>query len=291
MVAIALWIRNFEVDGEEVSALAQRLQWWTLLPIFALLSLHVALASWRWSLIETAVGGLPGPRSHAFGFGAIALALGTFLPPPIIYVACRGLTNRVNGTNPIRGAISGAIDQGADFALVSMMAFPAFVALWMKDLTIFALGALAMALIGFSALLILPQLRWVAELLRRGRLGGLGRREILLKIYGLSLMRMVNLVAITLMIGVACSVESIEAIIIGVPLVTLAISIAMLPGAIGVSEWSFSAVFAAFALPDADIVTFVLANRLILTSCGIVLGAAVVIVLALQYRIRSLSEN
>lgn len=274
-LAITLWVRSFDVTGDAVAELIAGLRWWALVPILALLALHVALAAWRWSAIETALGGSPGSHGQTFRFGVIALALGTFLPPPLVYVACRGLANRLNGTSPVRGAISGAIDQGADFAVVLMMAVPAVIALLARDLEFFLVGASIMAVLGFILAIVLPRIGLASRLAANVRAADLLDRGILLRAYAISLLRMINLVAITLMILVACDGGSATAIIIGVPLVTLAISVAMLPGAIGVSEWSFTAVFAAFGLPSGETVTFVLANRLLLTGLALLLGGIV----------------
>lgn len=271
-LAIGVWVRSFDVTGDAVAELVDGLRWWTLVPIIALLALHVALAAWRWTAIETALGGSPGSRGQAFGFGAIAMALGTFLPPPLVYVACRGVANRLNGTSHVRGVMSGAIDQGADFVVVLMMAVAAAVALLARDPEIFLIGAMAMALLGGILALALPQIGLATKLAAKLGAADLFDRRVLLRVYAISLLRLVNLVAITLMISVACGAGSATAIIVGVPLVTLAISVAMLPGAIGVSEWSFTAVFAAFGVPSGETVTFVLANRLLLTGLALLLG-------------------
>ena len=284
--AIVLWVRNFDVSGPAVEAMIGRLRWWALVPLFALLSFHVALASWRWSIIDSALGGSAGIPGQAFNFGAIAMAFGTFLPPPLVYVACRGLANRMNGASPIRGAVSGAIDQGADFLVVLMMAIPSAMALLGGSLLSFLAGAAMMAVVGLVGALGVPRSAMIGTLLVKAGLGGFHDGQTLLRIYGLSLLRVVNLIAITLLISLACGAGSAEAIIVGVPLVTLAISIAMLPGALGVSEWSFTAVFAAFGLPASETVTFVLANRLLLTSLALLLGGIACVAMAMRFRSR-----
>src|SRR5256885_13586009 len=81
--------------------------------------------------------------------------------------------------------------------------------------------------------------------------------EVLRPISGLSLMRFGCLTAITLLIHFATGAATVGATIIAIPLVTVAISLAMLPGGLGVSEWSFSAVFAAMRINPGDIVLFV----------------------------------
>jgi hypothetical protein len=66
-------------------------------------------------------------------------------------------------------------------------------------------------------------------------------------------------------------------------LITIAISAAMLPGSFGISEWSFSAVFAGFDVPRADTVQFVLANRLLLSSVSIALALIAIAALSTSF--------
>lgn len=282
-LAVGIWVDSFDVTGSAVAGLLSRLEWWILAPLFALLAGHVALASWRWLIIESALGGEGGEYFQAFGFGGIAMALGTFLPPPLIYVSCRSLANKVSGASPVRGAVSGGIDQAADFAVVLMLSVPAAIAIIDRDMNIFILGAIGMVLAGLVSLLIGARSALVLAALERFCLGGLRDRGVLLRIYGLSLLRLANLTAITLLVAAACGEGDVQAIIIGVPLVTLAISLAMLPGALGVSEWSFSAVFGAFGSTQKEIVIFVLANRLLLTGLALLLGLLILVAMALRF--------
>lgn len=281
MLTMGLWLHSFKVTPHELAELAARLRWWPVLPLFLLLAGHVALSAWRWSLIEVGLGGERPRFGAAFAAGAIALGLGTFLPAPLINVACRGFANRISGTSGLRGAFSGGIDQLADLAVVGLIAIPAIIAFLRRDLALFAAGAVAMAVLGLLLTLTAPALiRWaLTRFAGTERVATLTSRPLLLKIYGISLLRVGNLIVMTLAVHAASGAATATAVIIGVPLVTLAISAAMLPGGFGVSEWSFSAVFAHFGVTKGEIVLFVLANRIILT--GLSLTVALVVVLAM----------
>lgn len=283
-LAIWLWLRDFSVSVEALPQLFVRLRWWPVLPLFGLLAEHVALSSWRWSLIEMGLGGERPRFSHAFAAGAFSLGLGTFLPSPMVNIACRGLANRVSGASGVRGAISGGIDQIADFAIVILLTIPAAIAFLHRDLDLYLMGAAAMALLGLVLILILPAIvRLVLPnfLIRAlDRITPLVDRPLLLKLYGISLLRVANLTLMTLAIHAATGTASVAAVVIGVPLVTLAISIVMLPGALGVSEWSFSTVFSSFGVAGDDIVLFVLANRIVLTSLSLTLALLVFLAMA-----------
>lgn len=283
-LAMGLWLRNFDVSHQVLADLLARMRWWPVLPLFALLAGHVALSSWRWSLIEEALGGSRPPFVPAFATGAFALGLGTFLPSPVMNVACRGFANRISGTSGLRGAFSGGVDQVADLAAVMLLAIPAALAFLQQDVAIYWLGVPVAAVAGLAALMAVPMLmqfalrRWRFALLEQ--IAPLAQGPVLLRIYVISLARVVNLTAMTLAIHAMTGTASAGAVAVAVPLVTVAISAAMLPGAFGISEWSFSAVFAGLGVPRGDIVLFVLANRLVLTGLSLLLATIVAAAMA-----------
>lgn len=276
VVALVLWLDAFHVTGTDVELLLARLHWWTVPLIFVLLAAHVGLSALRWGRIEVALGGTPQPFGRAFLSGAWALGLGTFLPGPLANVVCRGVSNRLSGNSGVRGAVSGGLDQIADVAIVAVFAIPAAIAFIAHSPIVYMAGATLAALAGWkiSAVLSADKALHMIQLLsnRVPRIAPLFTPGLLRKIYAISLLRLLNLTAITLMIHVASEASTFGATLVSVPLVTLAISAAMLPGSFGVAEWSFTGVFAGFGIPSYQIAAFVLANRLILTSLGIVIG-------------------
>ena len=287
MAAMGLWLSNFDVSAADVSRLGARLRWGPILPLFILLAGHVGLSAWRWSLIEVALGGRRPDFMSAFATGAFALGLGTFLPAPIVNVACRGLANRVNGASGMRGVLSGAIDQLADLAMVVLLTLPAAIALLYGNVEIYFWGGPAILLFVFGLIRFSPNLlgNYILpfRIPKGDQLGRLANRRLVTTLYGISFLRVVNLTLMTLLVHAAVGTGSAAVVIVSIPLVTLAISAAMLPGAIGVSEWSFSAVFAAFGVASGDIVLFVLANRIVLTALYLLLA---LIILALFTLVR-----
>jgi hypothetical protein len=121
---------------------------------------------------------------------------------------------------------------------------------------------------------------------RREAITALLRVEVLSPIYWLSLLRVACLTAITLVIHFATGAVTVSAVVIAIPLVTVAISLAMMPGGFGVSEWSFSAVFTAMGIGHQQIVTFVLGNRILLSGSALflMLLTATVVSAAVQPR-------
>lgn len=278
---MALWIRSYSVHWENLHALIAQLHWWPLPAILVLLACHVALAAARWTRIERALGA-DGPRFQtAFTVGAIALGLGTVLPGPLTNIGSRALSNRLGGNDAIRGAVSGTIDQLADLAIALLFIPAAIIGVATQSVSLYAAAIAASSAAGFAMLSVAKSLlAHVSRLsLRRRQVEALARTGALRPIYWLSLLRFACLTAITMLVHFATGAATLSAVIIAIPLVTVAISIAMLPGGFGVSEWSFSAVFATLGVKHEQIVTFVLGNRILL-SAGALLVMSVAAALA-----------
>lgn len=290
LIAMGLWIRTFDVSAEAVADLFHSLHWGAVLPLAALLAGHVALSAWRWQMIEEGLGGARPQLSSAYATGAFALGLGTFLPSPVVNILCRALANRYAGTSALRGALSGSLDQMADFAIALLFAIPAAIALYYRDLSFYVWGAGAVALLGLAAITLASAAAKRGEAyLRRtwlSRISPLLERDLLMRLYGISLLRIVNLTLMTLMVQMATGAASAAAVIVAVPIVTVAISLAMLPGSIGSSEWSFSAVFSAFSIAKPGVVAFVLGNRILLMGLSLTLALTTLVVTALAIRHR-----
>ena len=285
IAAIAItwfWVSEFDVSSDEITLVFQIFNPWYLFPISVLLLLHVALSSWRWILIEHGLSGIRPSFSRSMTAGVYALGLGNFLPAPLVNVACRGISNRLSGTSAMRGALSGGLDQLSDLLAVSLVAIPAIAALIFGDPAIYLLGAPLMILFGAGLLMFIQRTQAIArssapptiaiEVTSKLRARGL------MQIYVLSIARVANLHLITLAIHAATDTASVLAVIVSVPIVTLAIAAFMLPGGIGVSEWSFSAVFGVMGIPPEEIVIFVLSNRIVLTGTSVFLLVLAILV-------------
>lgn len=268
-----LWVRSYSVSGRDLEIMAASIRWWTLPLLLLLLAAHVSLASYRWSRIEAALGAEFPRFRTAFAAGAIALGLGTLLPGLLTNVAARSLSNRVGGTGAVRGALSGAIDQLSDLAIVILFLPAGLAGLAFQSLTLYLATVAMSTVLGFAGLSIAPKM--IGTLGRFSPLRTLGkaqlRPDILRPIYWLSVLRFACLTGLTLLIHFATGAATVSATIIAIPLVTLAISLAMLPGGLGVSEWSFSAVFAAMNVRQEQIVLFVLGNRILLSAAALLL--------------------
>lgn len=286
-VGFGFWLHVFEVGNTDLEVLVRHLRWWTLPVIASLLLTHIILSAIRWSRIEVAFGGSAPPLGQAILTGAWALGLGTFLPGPLANVACRGVSNRMMGSSGIRGALSGGADQVADIAITLLFAIPASLAFLTRSAALYVGGCVVAALLGWLVCQQLPQaaLSSNGKLSKKLRLGSVLSKELLGTVYSLTLLRFLNLTALTLMIHFATGMGSFGATLISVPLVTLAISVAMLPGGFGVTEWSFTAIFSGLGMPAADITIFVLANRIILSTFGVCFGVVAVLLTVRRIRL------
>lgn len=274
--AFWLWLQEFSVTETSVRELLGQLNWWTVPVIFFLLCTHVSCSAKRWARLETALGGQAPDQKRALITSGLALGLGTVLPGPVASIACRSASNRIMGGNAIRGAVGGGLDQFADFAMVCFFVPAALVAIYWNSLAVYGFSCCVLAVIGW---LLITRRRpghpgvfanWLVHKWPRSE--ALFTPGLASAMYRYSLVRFVCLSLITLMVHYASGAASATGALVAVPLVTVAISIAMLPGAFGVSEWSFSGVLALLATPQGEIAVFVLANRLILTGLALVIA-------------------
>jgi len=287
VLVVWLWVRAFGVTIADVERTAQSIRWHWLPAIFALLAGHVAVSALRWAYIEEALGAPKPAFRTGFNSGAIAMGLGTVLPAPIMNVAARSLANKLAGTSATRGALSGTLDQICDLAICLWMAIPAALALLILDPEWFwVLSALATA-IGALCLFPIAQARAILARIAPGRdkrwVALLLSRETLLRLYVLSLLRFANLVAVAILVSLSAGGAPALALAIAVPIVAVANALVMLPGAIGVSEWSFTVVLAQFGVDEPSVIAFVIANRMILTALPMLLALAVIVAAAFGF--------
>lgn len=286
LLAAATWWLVFGVTFGKLILAFNRLEGRWLALVFLALVVQVALSAIRWATIEGAIGGHRPSFQLGFVSGAIATALGTVLPAPIMSVLCRSLATRITGNGARRGAISGFLDQGCDLAICVWFAIPAVVSILTGDLPRFPVLALASGLGGWLVALgtgwAVPRLA-PTQLTRRydwlTRLAGPRELSVL---YLTSVMRAGNLLVMALLISLTSAAIDPLALAVAVPIVAVANALAMLPGAIGVSEWGFSSILAKIGVADGAIITFLLANRAILTGLPVLLGLVVAAVCGLR---------
>lgn len=268
-----LWLKYFNVSWRDFELLQDALNLWTVPIIAILLCGHVALSSLRWARIEVVLGGDPPTFRRAFTAGCMALGLGTVLPGPAANILCRSISNRLDAASPLRGALSGGLDQISDFLLVCCFAPLAIAALAWQEPLLYLAGSLALAPIGWLMLKVIPSVptKFVPKIIK-GRFEHYAKhldRRTIGELYLYSLARLAMLSLITVLVHFACGGVTVSSALVAVPLVTIAISISMLPGGFGAAEWSFSGVFAGLDIPSNEIALFVLMNRVLLTGLGL----------------------
>lgn len=286
-LATWLWIQTFSVTFGDVEKTLSGLRWRWLPLVLGLLVFHVALSAVRWTELEMCLGGKGASFRLGFTSGAIAMGLGTFLPAPAMSVLCRSLANKLAGNSGGRGAASGILDQLCDFVTYAWLAIPAIFAVINQEPASFLFLAPITVALGWPVLLLLSRSEpWIGKRLPSFAstwVGLLISKKTLFRIYAISVLRMINVTAITVLIGLSVQAPiSALALSVSVPLVSIANALVMLPGAIGVAEWSFTAVLSHIGTAEQAIVRFVLANRIILTALPMFVAIAVPLFVTLQ---------
>lgn len=279
LLAAAIWWQVFGVTvGKVVLAFHGFEGRWLALTFLALVA-QVALSAIRWATIEAAIGGHRPSFQLGFVSGAVATALGTVMPAPLMSVLCRSLATRITGSGARRGVISGLLDQGCDLAICVWFAIPALIAILTGDLPEFPFFALVAGLGGWLLALVTG---WAAarlatvQLTRRyDWLMRLATPRVVSVLYLSSVLRAGNLLVMAVLISLTSAAINPLALAVAVPIVAVANALAMLPGAIGVSEWGFSSILAEIGVAESAITTFLLANRAILTGLPVLLGLVV----------------
>jgi uncharacterized membrane protein YbhN (UPF0104 family) len=286
LLAAATWWQVFGVTfGKVVLALNGFKGRWLAL-VFLALMVQIALSAIRWATIEAAIGGHRPSFQLGFVSGAIAIALGTVMPAPMMSVLCRSVATRITGNGARRGAISGLLDQGCDLAICVWFAIPALVVILTGDLPRFPMFALASGLVGWLLALgtgwAVPRLVSAHLIRRYDWLMRLATPRAVSVLYLTSVMRAGNLLVMALLISLTSAAIDPLALAIAVPIVAVANALAMLPGAIGVSEWGYSSILAEIGVAEGAIITFLLSNRAILTGLPVLLGLVVAAVCGLR---------
>jgi uncharacterized membrane protein YbhN (UPF0104 family) len=294
VLALALLIALVVAARIDVGRLVQLLAGVRPLPVLALIlltGLYALLAAEKWRLVEVRLTrGAELPRRLCFAFTAIGMAVGQILPAQIAVAATRSAgSHLVTGTGAVRSALATLFEQMVELVVVALCGLASLYCLWRGDLgwwTGGAAGAVVagLLLIGPASMVATAVTRRLAEPRVRpsGRLARLGQaladsglfdRALALRLYGLSVLRLVVLwgmaVATTQAVGLDISLLQLAA---ALPLVVLASALTLTPANIGVNEWTFTAAFTAFGA-DFDVAAqWALVNRVLVAVAMLVIG-------------------
>lgn len=271
-----LWFTHSDLSLPQVVAIIERFDPTPILPVGLLLVLHLLIGAEKWRLVEQRLTGNKPALGRSFGAAAAATAIGQFLPSPLANAVTRGASNRVHeGKGFRRGLLSSIWEQAFDIYVALALSVAAAVAIgvdkpgWFAPSAVLAAAAAALPLLLLTPLSKLHYFRRPAPRVDTQLLC----TELSLKLFGLSILRFGTLALITIAVAAAANtaISPIQ-LVIAVPLVTAATAISMIPGGLGATEWSFTAVLSAQGVGHEAVLAFVLANRLILTGAALVVG-------------------
>jgi uncharacterized membrane protein YbhN (UPF0104 family) len=257
-----------------------------------LTGLHILLAAEKWRLVEQRVA--PGselPRRLCFSLTAIGAAAGQIVPMQVATAFTRSLgAHLATGSGAVRGALSTIFEQMFDIGVVCLCGLASAYCLWRGDIGWWAVGAVATVATGF---MLVPRLfgvmAAVTELFAKtsigptARIGSLGRAlansglfdaRLTRRLFVLSVLRFVTLwlmgMATTYAVGLNISGEQIAA---ALPLVVVAMALAVTPGGVGINEWTFVASLVAFGVDVETATEYALLNRILVGSAVLIVGA------------------
>lgn len=263
--------------------------------LIALTGLHIFLSNLKWRKIDTSLrrsSDSTPPGTASFAFTSAGVALGQILPVQVSMSAARTFGTYFYG-NPLKRGTAGTLfEQSFDVLIVAFLAVASAIT-WLCNGggVIWAILAIVMALaallaVGPSVQIIRwkisypsrgkgPQnriLRRLSDLQKSGFLDvGLARQLMLLSAARFAV-QVLMAAQVVKAVGAHIPIWHLAATI---PFVTMAFSLSITPGGLGVNEISYAVVLHLFGTPVAAGAQWALENRLLVAiSCFVVAGCA-----------------
>jgi len=227
-------------------------------------TLQMLVGAAKWRMVSEKM--LPRSSSQAgagffFFYSSVGAVLSQVLPAHLSSAAARGAAVKLHyGDSGLKGAISSVYEQGFDLVVPALLV-PASVCCLVNDAGLHAWLATALAVVVLTALTLgiagsrlvgliqrwldilgadILFLRPVGRLLASGRKLNLFENRFLLKIFVLAVARYTAHVARAVLVSCAVGLDIAPSdIVMIVPLVQLALIVALTPGSLGISEWSW----------------------------------------------------
>lgn len=278
LLAAALVLLLGNLEGFSLELLMEKLFAGNL-AIFALICLstatHHALAARKWRMATEVIDPTARFRGGYFFYSNLSHLTAQFLPLQLSTMFVRSLAMRLHLRAPLReGAFAAGFDLLFDFSISLAAALGAAAALILRPEPAVALALVAAA--AFAGMALPPLLLAASHGLRtllltllragsqRQHLAALFSTGLMWRLASLSAARFVNLLAdnylVVLMFGLDIPPY---AIILATPVVQLATLLSLTPANLGISEWSWVGVMAAFGVAPATAAAYALLKRLV----------------------------
>lgn len=276
-----------------------------------LMAFNIFLSAQKWQLMDAVIrresdAGLS--RSAYFAVSSFGVALGQLLPTQVSMLIARVLGTQFHGRGFTRGAVSTFFDQGTDFLVVCFLVPASLITrVFIRNPLVWlavSLSMAALAMITVSGTVNLMK-RWATRFAFQGkntairwRLGclelaqsGLLQASLFRKLLAISLLRFAVLVLMagetSLAIGSSIPLWHLGA---SMPFVVLSNALAITPGGIGLSEFTYTTALNMFGTPLTVAAEWSLANRALTAAAAFAVAICTAIVLLLRRSFRHQSS-
>lgn len=288
-VLLAIFFRRSPVPWSEMLEALRAVEPWGLVLVFATTALHCMLTAWKWRFVTrlTATGADLGAGYYLYT--ALIALFSQMLPVQIAVMAGRSLALRAHHRVPVRRGAAGAIHDQVFDILVPLVVLPPALLYFLgkigsagaalSSLALLIAGGIAFAVLGgafFSrAARVLPILSRPAP--PPGAGGGsfvrLYEGRALAALYALSAVRFLNLVLRAWLVARSVGLDvGLDLMLYCNALVTCALLLGFVPGALGVVEWGWVATLSAFGVDGPAAFQYAIASRIVIVATLVALN-------------------
>ncbi|MBX3180213.1 MAG: flippase-like domain-containing protein [Candidatus Hydrogenedentes bacterium] len=288
-VLLAFFFHHSPVPWSEMLETLRPLKPWGLVLVFATTALHCLLTAWKWRFVTrlTAVGADLG--LGYYHYTALIALFAQVLPVQIAVMAGRSIALRIHHRVPVRRAAAGALHDQAFDILVPLVVLPPALLYFLgkiggagaalTSLALLIAGGIAFAALGGA---MLPRAARALSVLARllppaggggGSFARLYEPRALAAIYALSAARFLNLVLRAWLVAWSVGLDiGLDVMLYCYALVTCALVLGFVPGALGVIEWGWVATLSAFGADAPAAFQYAIASRLIVVAALVALN-------------------
>jgi uncharacterized membrane protein YbhN (UPF0104 family) len=289
VVLILLLIRGNKVDIAQIWHQLQKVSWISFGTLVALNGAVAYLSTEKWRCVDSRLRRPTDSKPRwreSFALTGIGMALGLVLPVQLGMVTARTIGTFFRGRALPRGAGGTLFEQSFDLLTVLVFTIASAITLLFKGKALMWTGCAA-ALSCLVLIAAVPTVRLIGLLLfylakvapKNGRVGPALRSlsdqqgfillsaGICRRLFVLSVIRFGVVVLMAYQTAYATGAKiPLWQLAAAVPLVTIAAAVAITPGALGISEFTFASVLALFGTPLSVSVPWTLAYRVLGTA-------------------------
>lgn len=288
-VLLAFFFHRSPVPWPEMLETLRAVEPWGLVLVFSTTAIHCLLTAWKWRFVTRLADTGADLGLGYYHYTALIALFAQVLPVQIAVMAGRSIALRIHHRVPVRRAAAGALHDQAFDILVPLAVLPP-AALYF----IGTIGSAAAALASLLLLLVagvtiavfggamLPRAARALPVLARllppaggggGSFARLYEPRALAALYALSAARFLNLVLRAWLVAWSVGLDiGLDVMLYCYALVTCALVLGFVPGALGVIEWGWVATLSAFGADAPAAFQYAIASRLIVVAALVALN-------------------